>query len=581
MWELWRNHDVYEPGTPLAVSATGADGYHAVPYALQDGEPAEVSAGVRGRALPDGEIVAGTPIPALVPLPGKAMPVMPGAVTVVPKISGGVTVGSVAKIDRTDTDPSQVHPTLNPTGLRNPGYPFWIAGVEDAVGQRFASPPLDMATAAGGWDGGLPRHALDGYAASGCGPGVPRHECAHSVQSRLDLTKEVLKAKPIWYPEDGTDVEKAAMAFHAVRNHSTTTVNLDGGARRVRHQRLRPPRPGRAVPRAVHRRRGQRARRRRHREVLLDRRPRHHRELAVQRRQPAPLQGHEHPVRRRAEQARLPLPAGADHHAVGGRDPHHHEAAAARAARDAPQHVPLRDVREQARVLADFAAGRLGPARPPVAVVHAADPRLEEAAAAARAQLEQRGFTAIESVGYAPGALPPATARDLAAKGVRAVIFLGDDAAFAALAGAARDAGWTPDLLLPGALVARAALEAPRELQGHVFLAYPTLPVDEKPEGRARLAKLAARGTTGQRAAVIQADGAATVLLEALRRTGRAVSRRALVARLEALYQFDPGLLPQLTFGPSRRVGALGAYLVGVDLEERTFRPVGGWQVLE
>jgi manganese oxidase len=228
MWELWRNHDVYEPGTPLAVSATGADGYHAVPYALQDGEPAEVSAGVRGSALPDGEIVAGTPIPALVPLPGKAMPVMPGAVTVVPKISGGVTVGSVAKIDRTDTDPSQVHPTLNPTGLRNPGYPFWIAGVEDAVGQRFASPPLDMATAAGGWDGGLPRHALDGYAASGCGPGVPRHECAHSVQSRLDLTKEVLKAKPIWYPEDGTDVEKAAMAFHAVRNHSTTTVNLDG-----------------------------------------------------------------------------------------------------------------------------------------------------------------------------------------------------------------------------------------------------------------------------------------------------------------------------------------------------------------
>ena len=42
----------------------------------------------RARALPDGEIVAGTPIPAVVPLPGKPMAVMPGKVTVVPKVVG-------------------------------------------------------------------------------------------------------------------------------------------------------------------------------------------------------------------------------------------------------------------------------------------------------------------------------------------------------------------------------------------------------------------------------------------------------------------------------------------------------------
>jgi hypothetical protein len=34
--------------------------------------------------LPDGEIIAGTPIPAIVPLPGKAMAPMPGKVTVCP-----------------------------------------------------------------------------------------------------------------------------------------------------------------------------------------------------------------------------------------------------------------------------------------------------------------------------------------------------------------------------------------------------------------------------------------------------------------------------------------------------------------
>ena len=54
--------------------------------------------------------------------------------------------------------------------MKNPGFPFWLAGIEDTVGQRMPSPPLDMAVSAGGWDGGLPRHSLDGYAASGCTP---------------------------------------------------------------------------------------------------------------------------------------------------------------------------------------------------------------------------------------------------------------------------------------------------------------------------------------------------------------------------------------------------------------------------
>jgi hypothetical protein len=48
MWELWRNHDVFEAGTP-------------------------------DRNLPDGEIAAGTATPALIPIPNKPMPPMPNA----------------------------------------------------------------------------------------------------------------------------------------------------------------------------------------------------------------------------------------------------------------------------------------------------------------------------------------------------------------------------------------------------------------------------------------------------------------------------------------------------------------------
>jgi len=235
MWELWRIHDTFEAGTRLAVSGAG---FHAAPFALQDGQPAApVIDGATGaittavRALPDGEIPGGTPIPAVVPLPGKALAPLPGRVAVVPKIEGGVTLGSNARVDRTDTDAAAVHATLNPTGLKNPGYPFWIAGIEQTVGQRPPTPPLDMAKDAtsdanGGWDGGLPRHALEGFAAAGCTTAAGRAACAHSEESPLSFAKEMLKVKPVWFPEDGTDVEKAVMAFHARREHASSAVDL-------------------------------------------------------------------------------------------------------------------------------------------------------------------------------------------------------------------------------------------------------------------------------------------------------------------------------------------------------------------
>src|SRR3712207_3263348 len=102
MWELWRNHDVFEAGTQLDP-ATGIP----VPGA---------------RALPDGEIAAGTPIPAIIPIPGQALPPMPA------------------------TD-----------GVGNPGYPFFIPG---KPGHRPPRPPMDVAKDANGelLHGGLPRH---------------------------------------------------------------------------------------------------------------------------------------------------------------------------------------------------------------------------------------------------------------------------------------------------------------------------------------------------------------------------------------------------------------------------------------
>lgn len=218
MWYHWRNLDTFETGTKLAASGAG---YHTTLWGLANTTPA-----VGARAYPDGEMARGVPIPAVVPLPGKALPVMPGEVTIVAKVgANGAVVGSNAKVvDRT----------------KNPGFPFWIAGIEDIVGQRPPTPVLDMLTSAeaaalknsgnplwanidpaqaAGFDGGLPRHALQGYADGGV---------AAAAVNNLEFTKTLEAAKPVYYPESGTDIEKVAMAFHAQRNHASSKVDLLG-----------------------------------------------------------------------------------------------------------------------------------------------------------------------------------------------------------------------------------------------------------------------------------------------------------------------------------------------------------------
>ena len=279
MWALWRNHDVMETGTPLQASGA-ADAFHSVPFALENGTPLllDASTGRRARALPDGEIMAGAPIPALIPLPGKAMPPIPGEVNVVPNERFTTTASIFSPIaaseDRDSTTPGIQVPVGSIADVVqrdvNPGYPFWIAGIEDTMGQRPPTPPLDMLSfakatelngsmydtfrvrnandpdpvddaaceasatctvvknlfadlvpaQAGGWDGGLPRSALQGYAAGGV--------TAVNVVSRLDFSKVLGEARAVFFPEEGTDIEQIAMAYHAVREHPSYKVNMDG-----------------------------------------------------------------------------------------------------------------------------------------------------------------------------------------------------------------------------------------------------------------------------------------------------------------------------------------------------------------
>jgi len=44
------------------------------------------------------------------------------------------------------------------------------------------------------------------------------------------------------------------------------------------------------------------------------------------------------------------------------------------------------------------------------------------------------------------------------------------------------------------------------------------------------------------------------------------------------MYQWETGVTPPLTFGPNRRIGARGAHVMTLDLENESMTPVGkGW----
>ncbi len=174
MWALWRVHDVFEDGS---------------------------------RPLPDAEILAGTPSPAVVPIPDLAMAPMPGAAVTIDPLTGQVLIDGVSAFAY--------------TGTGNPGYPYFIPGV---AGSRPPHPPLDTID-----DGGLPRHVLK--------PGGT----TVSVATRLDFTKELLEADSIAVPETGAGVELAAMAAHAQRLNDSSKP--DGTPAQFIYNGL-PPAPG-------------------------------------------------------------------------------------------------------------------------------------------------------------------------------------------------------------------------------------------------------------------------------------------------------------------------------------------------
>lgn len=231
MWAMWRTHDTFESGTFVYPQGTTVNG--------QDVSNQVVPG---SRALPDGEITAGSPTPAIVPLPTLPMAPLPAYAQIqnnvavngvnIPlggqiviggtcsgnKINGMDVIGGCTngqKLNGTVINSSfngtqmtgQFQPSAN-NQLLNPGFPYFIPGI---AGARAPHPPFDFAPdGSGGFlDGGLPRHVVTGGSVS------------YESHDQFDWSKDFGTMKAVGLPETGTDVEKAAINFFSQRCHQT------------------------------------------------------------------------------------------------------------------------------------------------------------------------------------------------------------------------------------------------------------------------------------------------------------------------------------------------------------------------
>jgi hypothetical protein len=105
------------------------------------------------------------------------------------------------------------------------------------------------------------------------------------------------------------------------------------------------------------------------------------------------------------------------------------------------------------------------------------------------------------------------------------------------------------------------------------------LPSDLEPEAVGEYNELASRHKLGQAqpARSLATLALTKVLIEGLRRSGQQLGREKFIATMAAMYGFETGLTPPISFGANKRIGALGAYVVKLDLKNKTFVPVESW----
>ena len=231
---------------------------------------------------------------------------------------------------------------------------------------------------------------------------------------------------------------------------------------------------------------------------------------------------------------------------------------------------------QQARALLNFAATKPELKKSRLAIVHSENEIALAAANAIEDQAQKLGWSSVITKAVSNDAA--ATVAALKSEGVETVFFLSASGEGEFITAAA-SANWTPHVFLLGSLAEKVLVKSvPLSFKDQVFLSSPSVPNDVAPAGLAELRALEERYKFPHRhvASQLNAFAAAKIFIEGLKRAGRDLSREKLITALEGLYEYDTGVTPSITFGPNRRVGAMGAYVLSIDPAKREFVS-NGW----
>jgi ABC-type branched-subunit amino acid transport system substrate-binding protein len=244
----------------------------------------------------------------------------------------------------------------------------------------------------------------------------------------------------------------------------------------------------------------------------------------------------------------------------------------------------LPGLKEQARALVTFAAKRSDTAKSHVAIA-SPDFDFNRGIAAAIEEQAKGRWSSVTPAYYTPERFSAAEfVSEFNKKGIDTVFFLGSGPEANAVLREADAVGWTPSFYMLGSLVGRNVADTVSvKMKDRVFFAFPTVPADVSAEGAAQYTGLLQRNKLHSTHAAAQASAiaAARIMVYALERCGKDLSRERLITTLEGLYEYDTGLMPRITFGPNRRIGALGAYVVTIDPEKKLFPASAEWVAVE
>jgi ABC-type branched-subunit amino acid transport system substrate-binding protein len=239
---------------------------------------------------------------------------------------------------------------------------------------------------------------------------------------------------------------------------------------------------------------------------------------------------------------------------------------------------------DQARSLVDFIAIAKSQSQEPkairLAVLYSGNGFDLDALTGVKTQAKARSMQIVAEQNYETGKLSATSVVEaLVVKKPDYIFYFGNGEDFSSLAREMERVKLEANLLTCATMVGRSAFSLPAVIASRTYLSYSTSLPDK--DDFAEFVGLMQKAVVQLRSPAFQAIAyaGAKTFVEGVKASGRQLNRVALIDSLERLQDFRTGVLPPITFGPNRRIGVSGSYIVGIDVDKKRYVPLGSRMV--